>query len=135
MRLGILGQHRAWDALQGDVHAVGEVLEALGQVGEARAGRGQVGGVDLRQVAQADHLGTGAGTGDDGFHLVRREVLALVDQDQALLEAAATDVVQRFELQRYPLKDVFDAAMGALVLLRSRTLEIVIVLSTALHMS
>ncbi len=94
MRLGVLGQHRAWHALQGDVHAMGEVLEALGQVGQARAGRGKVGGIDLRQVAQADHLGPGAGTGDDGFHLVRRQVLALVDQDQALLEATATDVVQ-----------------------------------------
>ncbi|MDO3385195.1 hypothetical protein QWI17_05010, partial [Gilvimarinus sp. SDUM040013] len=44
MRLGVLGQYRAWHTLQGDVHAMGEVLEALGQVGQARAGRGQVGG-------------------------------------------------------------------------------------------
>ena len=67
--------------MQGDVHAVGEILETFSQVGQPGAGRGQVRGVDLRQVAQAHHFGTGAGTGDDGFHLVRREVLAFVDQD------------------------------------------------------
>ena len=67
--------------MQGDVHTVGEILEAFSQVGQPGAGRGQVRGVDLCEVAQAHHFGTGAGTGDDGFHLVRREVLAFVDQD------------------------------------------------------
>ena len=67
--------------MQGDVHTVGEVFEAFGQVGQPGAGRGQVRGVDLRQVAQAHHFGTGAGTGDDGFHLVRGQVLAFIDQD------------------------------------------------------
>ena len=64
------------------MHAVGEVLEAFGEVGQAGAGGGQVGRVDLRQVAQADHLRTAAGAGDDGLHLVRREVLAFVDNFQ-----------------------------------------------------
>ena len=111
----VFGQDRARYALQGDVDPVGEVLEAFGQVGQPGAGRGQVRCVDLCQVAQAHHFGTGAGTGDDGFHLVRGQVLAFVDQDQALLEAAAPDVVEGFELQRHFAEDVVDAAMGTLV--------------------
>src|SRR5690606_26571282 len=94
VRFGVFRQHRARHALQGDVHTLGEVFEALGEVGQSGAGGRQVRRIDLRQVAQADHLGAAAGTGDDGFHLVRGKVLALVDQDQALLEAAAANVVQ-----------------------------------------
>src|SRR5690606_17378180 len=96
LRVGfrVLGEGRAGDALQVDVYAVVEVLEALGQVGQPRAGGVQVGGVDLCQVAQTDHLGAVAGAGDDGLDLVRGEVLALVDQDEALLETAPADVVQ-----------------------------------------
>src|SRR5690606_20388233 len=113
---GVFGQHRARYALQVNVHAVGEVLETFGQVGQPGTGGVQVRRIDLRQVAQADHLRAGAGAGDDGFHLVRSEVLALVDQDEALLEAASADVVQGFELQRNPVEDVFHAAVGALVI-------------------
>ncbi|AMO74302.1 hypothetical protein PcP3B5_08100 [Pseudomonas citronellolis] len=42
MRLGALHQHRARPPLQGHMHAVGEVLEALAQVGQAGAGGRQV---------------------------------------------------------------------------------------------
>src|SRR5690554_4731715 len=90
----VLGENRAGDALQVDVYAVGEVLEAFGQVGQPRAGGVQVGGVDLCQVAQTDHLGAVAGAGDDGLDLVRGAIPALVDQDEALLEAAPADLVQ-----------------------------------------
>ena len=74
MRLGVFSQNRTRYPLQRNVHAVREVFEAFRQVSQPGAGRGQVRGVDLRQVAQAHHFGTGAGTGDDGFHLVRCEV-------------------------------------------------------------
>ncbi len=47
---------------------------------------------------------------------MRREVLAFVDQDQALLEAATANVVERFELQRHFAEDVIDAAMGVFVI-------------------
>ena len=67
------------------MHTVGEILEAFCQVRQPGTGRGQVRGGDLRQVAQAHHVGTGTGTGDDGFHLVRREVLAFIDQDSSPL--------------------------------------------------
>ena len=85
MRFGVFGQDRTWHPLQGDVHPVREVLEAFSEVGQPGTGRGQVRGIDLCEVAQAHHFGTGAGAGDDGFHLVRREVLAFVEQDLLLL--------------------------------------------------
>ena len=76
------------------MYTVGEVFETLGQVGQARAGGIEVGGVDLRQITQADDFGAGAGAGNDGLDLMWRQVLAFIDQNEALLEAAATDVVQ-----------------------------------------
>ena len=116
MGFGVFGQNRTWHPLQGDVHTIGEVFEAFGQVGQPGTGRGQVRGVDLRQVTQAHHFGTGTGTGDDGFHLVRGEVLAFIDQDQALLEAAAPDLIEGFELHRHFSEDVIHTAMGIFVI-------------------
>src|SRR5690606_41986873 len=112
MRLRVFGQHRARHALQGNVDAMGEILETLGEVGQPGTGGRQVRRIDLRQVPQADHLGASTGTGDDGFHLVRGEVLAFVDQDQTLLETAPANVVERFELQRHHMQDVVVAAVG-----------------------
>src|SRR5690606_38188134 len=90
----VLGEDRAGDSLQVDVDAVGEVLEALGQVGQPRAGGVQVGGVDLCQVAQTDQLGAVAGAGDEGLDLVRGEVLVLVYQGEAVMDTVPADVVQ-----------------------------------------
>src|SRR5258708_11637867 len=45
----------------------------------SRAAFGEVRRVDLRQVAQADDLGAGAGPRDQRLHLLGREVLRLVD--------------------------------------------------------
>ncbi len=59
MRFSVFSQNRPRHALQRDVHAVREVLEALRQVSQPGTGRGQVRRVDLRQVAQAHHFGAG----------------------------------------------------------------------------
>ena len=76
------GHTKEAEALQGEMPAMPEALEALTHIGQARTGRTEVGRVYLGQIAQAHHLGTFAGTGDDGLHLVRSQVLALVDQDE-----------------------------------------------------
>ena len=119
MALRILGEDRTWHPLQGDVHTIREVLETLRQVSEARTGGRQVRGVDLRQVTQADHFGTGTSTDDDGFHLMRCEVLAFVDQDQALLETASANSIvsivptpkccdSTVPNQHYPLQNIIN---------------------------
>ena len=79
---------RALAALQGHVAGVGPALEALDDVGQARRPLGEVGRVDLRDVAQADDLAADAGPGHERLHLLGREVLRLVD-DQVLVDEGA----------------------------------------------
>ena len=69
--------------------AVLPALEALHHVGEARRGLGEVGRVDLGNVAQTDHLGAGARAGGQRLHLLGREVLRLVDDQVLVVEGAA----------------------------------------------
>src|SRR5690606_14755651 len=115
LRLGTFGQHRSRHALQGDVQSMAEILDAFVQVDEPGAGGRQAERVDLSQVVKADNLSAGASTGADGLHLYRLDVLAFVDQQQALLKAASADVVERLELQGHALQQVVDAAGRALV--------------------
>src|SRR5690554_4616013 len=112
---GELRQYRARYALKVDVAAMAEALEAFGHVGEAGAQGAKVRGVDLRQVAQADDFGTIAGPGDDGLDLVRGQVLGFINDDQAVLEAAAPDVVHGFEVQGHLAEDVIHAGSHVLV--------------------
>ncbi len=60
----LVGQPRALAPLERDVPRMGPAAEAVDHVGEAGGGLGEVGRVDLRDVAQADHLGARAGAGD-----------------------------------------------------------------------
>ncbi len=94
MRLRILGKFRAWRTLQVDGASVRKMLEAFYQIRQARTDWIQVGGIDLRQVAKTNYLTSSACAGNDGFHLVWGQVLTLVNQNQAVLEASTTDVIQ-----------------------------------------
>src|SRR5690606_33470088 len=97
MLLRICRQYRARNTLQLQTATMVEVFEALRQVGQPGASRTEIRRVDLCQVAQTDHLRSVACARNDGLDLVRREVLRLIYQDEALLEAPAADVVERFE--------------------------------------
>src|SRR5690606_28384898 len=125
VRLRILRQRRARHAVELDRTTGVEALEALGHVGQARAGGRQVRRINLRQVTQAHYLRAFTGTGDDRLHLVRRQVLALVDQDQAFLETAPADVVERLELDIGALLDVLDRT-GRVFIVQVQRLDIVI---------
>src|SRR5438477_3212967 len=52
---GVVGEARALAALQGHVPRVRPALHAVHDVGQSGAALGEVGGVDLRDVAQAYH--------------------------------------------------------------------------------
>lgn len=54
---------RAFAAPQRDVCAVRPMLESIHGVGQTGGRFGQVGGVDLLHISQADHLGPRTGTG------------------------------------------------------------------------
>src|SRR3569623_764136 len=99
----IVGQARTLTSLQGDMAVVRPALEMVHHVGEAGTAFGEVGRVDLGNVAQAHHLGAGAGTGDQRLHLLGREVLRLVDDEELVEEGAAAHEVER--LHFYPGTD------------------------------
>jgi phosphate/sulfate permease len=73
-------------------------LEAVDHIGQAARAFGQVRRVDLRDVAQAQDLGAGTGARDQGLHLLRRQVLRLVDDQELVHEGAAAHEVERLDL-------------------------------------
>src|SRR6478672_2230595 len=95
---GVVGQPRTLAATQGHVRAVRPRLEAVDGVSEARRGLGEVGRVDLFDIAQADDLGAGTGAGDQGLHLLGRQVLRLVEDEVARQEGTPTHEVHRPDL-------------------------------------
>ena len=74
--------------------AVSPALEAVYHVGEAGAGFGEVGGVDLGDIAETDDLGAGAGAGNQGLHLFGGQVLRLVEDEEAVEEGPAAHEVE-----------------------------------------
>src|SRR5882672_6697379 len=95
---GVVGEARALAALQGHVPRMRPAFHAVDDVGQSGAALGEVGGVDLRDVAQAYHLGAGAGAGDQGLHLLGRQVLGLVDDEILVDEGAAAHEIERLDL-------------------------------------
>jgi propionyl-CoA synthetase len=95
---GEVRQPRALAARQRHMAAVRPALEAVDRIGQARRAFGEVGRVDLRQVAQADDLGARAGAGDQRLHLLGREVLRLVDEHELVQEGAPAHEVQALDL-------------------------------------
>ena len=94
----MIGQARTLTPLQGNVARVRPTLEAVDHVSQSRATFGEVGRVDLRDVAEANHLGARAGTRHEGLHLLRRQVLGLVDDEELVDEGATTHEVQGLHL-------------------------------------
>ena len=93
-----VGQARTLAARQGHVTAVRPSLETVDHIGQAAGAFGQVRRVDLRDVTQAEDLGARAGARDQGLELLRRQVLRLVDDDEAVQEGAAAHEVERLDL-------------------------------------
>ena len=71
--------------------------EALDDVGEARAPFREVGRVDLGDVPEADDLRPRTRAGDEGLHLLGREVLRFVDDDELLEERAPAHEAHRLD--------------------------------------
>src|SRR5690606_8269532 len=92
---GLIGEPGAFAALQGDVRTVRPAAKPADHIGEAGGGLGEIGRVDLRDIAQADHLGARAGPRQQCLHLLGREVLRLVDDDEAVHEGATAHEIQR----------------------------------------
>jgi hypothetical protein len=102
-------------------------LEALGDHAETVRGVIDVGVVDLLRVAREHDLGALTAARDDGLHLVGRQVLRLVDDQELVRQAAATDVREGLDLDGAALEQLEKAAptrrLGAA--LREQELEVV----------
>src|SRR6266849_1014323 len=94
----VVGEARALAALQGHVSRVRPAFHAVHDIGQSGAALGEVGRVDLRDVAQAHHLGAGAGAGDQGLHLLGGQVLRFVEDEVLVDEGAATHEIERLDL-------------------------------------
>src|SRR5213082_496432 len=95
---GVVGEARALAALQRHVPGMRPAFHAVHDIGQAGAALGEVRGIDLRDVAQAHHFGAGAGAGDEGLHLLGRQVLRLVDDEILVDEGAAAHEIERLDL-------------------------------------
>src|SRR5690606_11130124 len=73
-------------------------LEAVNDVGQARAAFSQIRGVDLGNISQADDLCTRAGPCHQGFHLFGCEVLCLVDNKELVQERTAAHEAHGLDL-------------------------------------
>ena len=90
-------------------------LEALHQPGEAIALGIYIGIVDLVGVAREHEFGSFPHTGDDGFHLMGREVLGLIHHHVLAGDGATADVADGFHFQQsHPLQIRPAVAWGAL---------------------
>src|SRR5258705_4778644 len=95
---GVVGEARALAPLEGDVARMRPALHAVHHIGQSRAALREVRRVDLRDITQADDLGARPGAGDQGLHLLGRQVLRLVD-DEILVDAgAAAHEIERLDL-------------------------------------
>src|SRR5690606_17851087 len=88
-----VGQPGAFAATQGEVRGVFPVLETVYRISQAGCGFGEVGRIDLFDVAETDDLRAGTGAGDQGLHLLGRQVLRLVDDNVAVEEGASAHEV------------------------------------------
>ena len=64
--------------------------------------------VDLEYISGENHLRAFAGTGDDGLDLVRGEILRLIDDEESLAEASASDIGERRDHEFLVLEEAFD---------------------------
>ena len=99
MLQGVGGEVRQPGALaahQGHMAGMAPAPKSIDGIGDAGGGLGQIGRIDLGHIAQAGDLGAGAGARDQRLHLLGREVLRLIQDDEPVEEgmvSSAKDVI------------------------------------------
>ncbi len=82
-------------------------VEFFAQVGEAVGPFVQVRLVYLVNISGENYLGSFTGTGDDGLHFVRGEVLGFIYDEEGVGEGSAADVGKRTDEQLLTAKHLF----------------------------
>ena len=105
----------------------GLTLESVRGDGEAVGRAVDVRVVDLERVAGEDNLRALSATRDDRLHLVRRQVLRLVDDQVLVRQAAAANVRERLDLKLAAVEQIDEVAIaGAAAALRFLVLRAVL---------
>ena len=86
-------------------------LHPLRRISEAVGTGIQIGIVNLIGVAGKHHLGILAGTGDDGFHFVRGEVLGLIHENKLVRDAAAANLSKGLHFESAGLLEFINASI------------------------
>src|SRR5579883_1403392 len=95
---GEVRQARALPPDQCDVPGMRPPAEPVHRIGEPGGRLREIGGVDLSHVAEARQLGTGSGPGNERLHLLRGEVLRLIQDEETVEERPPAHEVERADL-------------------------------------
>src|SRR5665213_4534589 len=94
----VIGEPRALAARQRDMPRMHPSLEAVDDIRETGASFGEVGRVDLRDIAEAHDLGAGTCARDQRLHLLGRQVLRFVDDQELVDERTPAHEVEALDL-------------------------------------
>src|ERR1700733_667309 len=92
---GEIRQPRAFAAHQRDMSRVRPALETVDNIGQAAGGLGQIGGIDLGDIAQADQLAARTGSRYQRLHLLGGQVLGLIEDDESVEKCAPAHEIER----------------------------------------
>src|SRR5215471_8967112 len=91
---GVIGKPRALPALQRHMARMRPAFKAIHDICNAGTAFGEIRRVDLRDVAEAYHFRPRARARDERFHLLGRQVLRFVDDQELVDEGAPAHEVQ-----------------------------------------
>jgi hypothetical protein len=96
----VIRQPRALAAHQRHMPAVIPALEAINNVSQPRTPLREIRRIDLRDIPQAHHFRARPRPRDQRLHLLRRQILRFIDDQELVDEGPATHEVERLDL--YP---------------------------------
>src|SRR5580693_535351 len=99
---GVVRQTRALAPHQRDMSGKRPAVKSVYHVREPGRGFGEVGCVNLCNIAQTHHFGAGSRPGDQRLHLFRRQILRFVNDDEAVQKRSSAHEVQRSNLDAVP---------------------------------
>src|SRR5579863_4147016 len=91
---GEVREPRALAAYQRDMPRVWPALETVHDVGQPAGGLGEVRGIDLGDIAQAHQLAARSGARYQRLHLLRGQILRLVEDDETIQERTAAHEIE-----------------------------------------
>src|SRR5258708_39901752 len=98
----VVCQARAFAPNQRDMSRERPSVKSVYHIGKPGRGLSQIRRINLRNIAQTHHFCAGAGPGHQRLHLLRRQILSLIDDDKAVQKRTAAHEVQRANFDAVP---------------------------------